>query len=379
MHVRPSGQAGWIGGPRWDVAFFFVPALLALGLAWLALDRPGLAIALWWAWIVLLDGPHLMATISRTWAYPQERARFARVHRRAWLTFAPGLMAWGIGALSGVLIPFDLFLLTTTLWSIHHNVRQHYGIMAIYQWHARQPGLWPRLDKWMLYGSMWGMFALFLIGHPFNRQLMGIPQSLWAQLGGLTQTLGGGAFAVLGVGYMGSILWRRLQGITIKPALFVLVPVVAVQALTYGWIGRLEPLLTPKHPEQAFLLVSFVMGLIHSAEYLGIVLVAQRRRAARRADDAQRRASALLSRPALHYAAMLAASALLYVALNAARGAAPGWNLNGEQSHVARLFMALYWGVFFHHYYVDQHIWRVSSDEELRAELGLSVHAQTQD
>lgn len=375
MHVRLPTRAGWIGGPRWDVAFFFMPALVALALAWSALERPWLAIALWWSWIVLLDGPHLLATISRTWAYRQERARFARVHRRAWLVFIPGLLAWAIGALTGVLWAFDLFLLTTTLWSIHHNVRQHYGIMSIYQWHARQPGRWSTLDKWTLYGSMWGLFGLFLIGHPFNRQIMNIPQERWAQLGALTQVLGA-AFALAGVGYLGSILWRALKKISIKPALFVLIPVVGVQALAYGWIGRLEPLMTPKHPEQAFLLVSFVMGLIHSVEYIGIVLVAQARRFARRATHEATPRLELLGRPGWHYLAMLGASALFYLALNAARGAAPGLAWFGEQSHVARLFMALYWGVFFHHYYVDQHIWRVRSDDELRLDLGL-VHAQS--
>mgnify|MGYP001573095527 CR=1 FL=1 len=47
-------------------------------------------------------------------------------------------------------------------------------------------------------------------------------------------------------------------------------------------------------------------------------------------------------------------------------------NFFPETSDAARLFMAFYWGIFFHHYYLDQKIWRFQADGALRRELGAS-------
>ena len=46
-------------------------------------------------------------------------------------------------------------------------------------------------------------------------------------------------------------------------------------------------------------------------------------------------------------------------------GLAPG-------STAAQVFLALYWGLFLHHYWLDQKIWRPSTDARLRTELGLA-------
>lgn len=358
-------QGGWIGpSAAWDLCFFFLPAPLALIVAGVALNHPALIWPLWWAWALLLDGPHLGATLSRTAADPQARARWTRLNLRALWVFAPGLLAWGASAWSGQAWPFMTFLLATTLWSIHHNIRQHYGLLAIYQWYAKPTARQRRVDQAMLYGGMWGLFALFLCGHPVNRRLMGLPQALDAPLTLLSQ---------LGAGLMGAMillyavaLWRRARrGLAIKPGLFVLGPVVVAQALSYGLIGGAEPALEFAHPEQAFLLVSLIMGTIHSAGYLGIVLSSAARRA-------ERVGGRLLGRPLWHYLLLAAGSLLLYGALNATRGAAPGLALLGVDSDASRLMLALYWGVFFHHYYVDQHIWRVSADLGLRQDLGLN-------
>jgi hypothetical protein len=57
--------------------------------------------------------------------------------------------------------------------------------------------------------------------------------------------------------------------------------------------------------------------------------------------------------------------------VNLARGVSPWASLTEPGSAGARLFLALYWGVFFHHYFLDQKIWRPHADRVVRAELGL--------
>jgi hypothetical protein len=62
-----------------------------------------------------------------------------------------------------------------------------------------------------------------------------------------------------------------------------------------------------------------------------------------------------------------------YVLLDAAKATHPGIELVEPGSGAAGVFLALYWGLFFHHYYLDQRIWRVRGDGALRRELGLDA------
>ena len=62
-----------------------------------------------------------------------------------------------------------------------------------------------------------------------------------------------------------------------------------------------------------------------------------------------------------------------YLAINAARGALPGISFFPRGGAVSDLFVVVYWGVFFHHYYIDQKIWHVREDKRLRFELGLEA------
>jgi hypothetical protein len=100
---------------------------------------------------------------------------------------------------------------------------------------------------------------------------------------------------------------------------------------------------------------------VHGLQYLGVVFAANRRREA---------AVSRRYRPLLVYAALVGASAL-YMLVNLARGASPWGALAAPGSLGASLFLAFYWGLFFHHYYLDQKIWRPHADRVVRAELGL--------
>ncbi len=346
-------QPGYIGGPRWDAFFFFGSALVAVVVGGLVLAAPAATAYVWLAWLALIDGPHLVATWTRA------PARLA-LRSLAWL--APGFVALALTEASGVAAPLDLYLLFATLWSFHHNVRQHYGILAIYERHARPSPEARRLDVGFLYAALWGSMGLFLVGHPGSRAVIGLPVALplWgrAALFGL-----GAAIAALVVGYGVVILVRAARGQPVRPALFALVPAVGVQGFALFVIARFEPLVAhPSDPESFFLAVAFVGGMVHGLQYLGVVLAANRRRAAGRG---------LGYRPLVVYGGLVAAS-LLYVVVNLGRGVAPVGGLFAADTTTARLFLVTYWGVFFHHYYIDQKIWRPHADATVRAELGLA-------
>lgn len=170
--------------------------------------------------------------------------------------------------------------------------------------------------------------------------------------------------------YAADILRRRNRGLSIRPPLFALAPVGGLAVLSVFLIGPHEPVYaSPINNEQLFLVVTLMGGIYHGVEYLGIAMLVERRR-----HEASGQAglwAGFARRPWLAYGAFVAGSAV-YVALNAARGQAPGWSLFAPEGGTAKFFLALYWGVFFHHYWLDQNIWRVQADPRLRQELLLT-------
>jgi hypothetical protein len=345
-----------IGGRVWDLGFFYGGAALAVAAGAVALAAPALVVPLWLLWLWLIDGPHLAATYTRTYLDARTRRERGALLAASLLWMAPGFVALAISRDA-----FQLYLALATLWSIHHNARQHYGILSILERHAGAPPAARRRDVWFLYAGVWGLFALFLFGHPASREALELPASLpaWAEgaLGALAAALG-----LMTLAYLVDIGLRARAGADVRPALFVLLPAVGVQAFALVVVARHEPLVAnPTDPEQTFLAVAFVGGIVHGLQYLGVVFAANRRREA---------AVSRRYRPLLVYAALVGASAL-YMLVNLARGASPWGALAAPGSLGASLFLAFYWGLFFHHYYLDQKIWRPHADRVVRAELGL--------
>jgi hypothetical protein len=124
-------ETGWIGGRRFDGFFFFGSSLLAGAAGLAVLAWPVLLLPLWAAWLLLLDGPHLLATFGRTYLDARERKERARLLVGSLLFFVPGLVAWGLLRLTGERAALDLFLGFATLWSFHHAVRQNYGLLSL--------------------------------------------------------------------------------------------------------------------------------------------------------------------------------------------------------------------------------------------------------
>lgn len=365
MDAIENRTRAWIVDARFDCVFFFGSALAALGAGALAVSLPALALPLWWLWLGLLDGPHFAATWARTYLDERERKRRGALLGYSLLWFVPGIVALIARRLSGSSAPFDLYLAFATLWSFHHFVRQHYGIMSVYAGFAHTGPRLRRFDGLFLHGALWTLFGLFLLAYPWNRAILGLPDELplWA-----SHAARGGAW-LLGLAVLAYAISIPLRK-AIKPALFVLVPAVATLAASFFVIGAFEPVVAnPTNPEQASFAVAIVGGTLHALQYLGIIFATNRRRYP--ATEPARLAVRLGQSPWLAYACFVTLS-LGYLVINAARGASPIGSLFAYDSDPARLFLAIYWGLSLHHYYIDQRIWHPRTDPALRYELGLS-------
>src|SRR5690348_3587571 len=119
---------GWIASARYDGAFFFGAAVLAVLAGVLVLVAPVLVVPVWWLWLGLVDGPHFAATWIRTYLDPNERRARRSLFLWSLVLWLPGFVALGLNHLLGSKAPFDAFLGIAALWGIHHAVRQHFGI-----------------------------------------------------------------------------------------------------------------------------------------------------------------------------------------------------------------------------------------------------------
>lgn len=360
---------GWIGGPRFDAFFFFGGGLLALAAGLLMLAAPWTVLPLWFAWIWLIEGPHLFGTWQRAYLDAGYRRQNKRMLASSLLWFVPGPLLLCVSWVSGQPGPFLLFLGLVAIWSFHHAIRQHHGIQAIYQRLGGVDAATRKRDSRLLHGILWMIFILFLLAHPLNRELFGLaPVKSTGAMAIIAVLAGALALAVLAWAGMLFMRWRR--GSALKAGVFGLVVAVGTSLFSFFVVGLREPLLTEAMTtEQFFMAATLVGGILHGVQYIGIVIATERRRAL--SGETESSLSARLGKaPLLAYAAMLTAS-VLYVVLNMARGAAPFWA--APSPFLTQLFLALYWGLFCHHFWLDQKIWKPSADARLRAELGLDA------
>jgi len=366
---QAAGELGWIGGARFDRVVFFGSSALAVLVGAVMLAVPASVVLLWWAWLLLLDGPHLLATWTRSYLDPVERRARGRLLWGSWLWLLPGPALWALGRGLGSTAPFTGFLAFATLWSWHHAVRQNYGLVAIYGRLAGATERQRRLDWWFVHGALWALFGLFVLMLPANRLITGLPAELPA-LARAAGFVGAGLLALAVGGYL-AVRLRGVSGRAARPVWFALLPVLGLYVFALFVVGAFEPLAPhPKNPEQVFLAVAVVGGIVHGVQYLGIVSVVNRRRHTSTSTGALVRW--LAARP-LQAWAIASLLSVAYLALNAARGTSPGIALLPASSAGAQLCLCLYWGLFFHHYYLDQKLWRPHSSAALRRELGVGA------
>jgi hypothetical protein len=370
MSATTAPSEAWIGSRRFDLLYFFGAAAFSIFLSLLFLFYPVTLVPAWWLWLWLGDGPHLWATYTRTYLDPQQRAKHQRLFRVSLLWFLPGIVAWAF-TLIGVRELFDLYLFAALLWSTHHGVRQDYGILSIYQRYAKADLATRSLDSKFLYVFFWGTAGLFWLMHPLGRQALLLPPKfpVWAE--GL---LWGAKISLLlfGLFYVIQTAQRFRTNNAPWPAFFLVCQLGAL-AFAYFVLGNFEPLYpNAVDPEQFFFAVTIVAGVLHASQYLAIVFIVNQRRH----QSGETWVARMSRRPRLLYLFFLGGSAL-YLLLLASRGNSPAVSFFALNSDTARFFLVMYWGLFFHHYYIDQKIWRPHLDPELRFELGLSPRETT--
>ena len=258
-------RAVWIHSPKRDLTFYIgspligwlYAGLILFGIISLAnpLEDPlftfrlgGLYIPLTLellvvaSWALLLDAPHIWATLGRTLFDPDEWRQRGAVLRRSFLFFAVGplaiLLPYAIGMVAarfgtsltethmgmGALAFFVFF----RLWAYHHVVRQHWGFFSLYKRKAADYQS-HRFDTWFFNLVFYLPLVIFLTG-PVYSQTPGFPDlglsyPLWHNI-----SLAAVLHPLAWVFYLGSIAaygavqirqWQQGQGLNISKLIYI--------------------------------------------------------------------------------------------------------------------------------------------------------------
>ena len=341
------------------------------------------------SWAILLDAPHLFATLARTVLDPEEwRIRGGTILLSfgffflgpATILIPYGFVAAGWAPAGAAPVGGLAFLVFFRLWAYYHVVRQHWGFLRLYV--RRNPeaedGLEARVDRvvfpalfylpigWYLTAPWYGETGMPPLG--FDAVVAGRSLGEWLHLPV------GTVWLAAALGYAG-FQWVRLR--RGKPRNLPKLLLLAGTAPLHG-AAFASPLL-----------VLFAVPLVtagHNLQYQRFVWDYGQRRY-RRGGRTRRSAAAWSFRnPVLYFALGLAFTLLFYrgpvpAAVSAAVAGAldglllplaglvagapgdGGGGLGGQIAGAALLGWAM------QHYYLDARIWRVSSDRRLRRVL----------
>jgi hypothetical protein len=416
--LAPRVRFCWILSPRKDLVFYIGSALAGwayLGLILWAVRRledplqdplatlelGGLAVPLTLellviaSWALILDAPHVWATLARTLFDPDEWQVRGREIRFSFVWFAVGpaaiLTPYLVAALGRPLglelAPGRLALGAVTffvffrLWAYYHVVRQHWGFFQLYKRKADDFG--PevdRIDYWFFNLTFYMPLVMFMTS-AFYATTPGFPDlGLRRPLMG-EWSIGSLVYPAAWTVYLGVLLvylahlWRRWRaGATLNGSkLMYMLPLIPLHFAAFS------------HP----ILAVFVVPLVtvgHNIQYHCIVYTYARNKYAAERRPAFNWARRLFSSFWAYAAAGLLFTLIFYKGpvIEWFKGVSSGrldnglFNALGMMAGVRdpaalglgeQVMAALIVGFAMQHYYLDSKIWRVRKDRQVRKYL----------
>jgi len=364
--ARAAGLT-WIIGRTADLTCLIGGALVAYGLLAAHLFFGVAAVTIYAMWVLVIDGPHVFATLSRTYLDPGERATHARLLRWSLSFFALGPASVGLSVLAGRRLPYDLFLMLCTLWAYWHVVRQHYGVMVLYKKKAGDTARADeRVDNIALHVGLLAPIIAFALNHWRTLAMVGMEAPpAWARV------VSAGAWscfaaAIVALAVRQVARLRRGLSLNVTKLLF-LAATLSLSAVLFS-----PPVAARIEYEAVFPIVTS----FHNIQYLAIVWFFHQNR--RRSPERRQRAVPLFARSLwVFLGAGLVFTVGYRVLLGCLFSAWPGCDMGAEEMAlpagltVSDLGVGFLWGFALHHYYLDQKIWHVRHDVALSHDLRL--------
>ena len=332
LDVRPL-RSRWIISRGQDLTWFIGSAAISyLALGLMSVGFPITLIYL--IWLVGVDGPHVVATVTRTYFDTEERKRLGWF---LWiivpLMLGGPLMVWAGQA--------SLFYLFAVCWQHYHIAKQHFGFVML--WKAKNKERDPldlKLDRWFVLTSTILPLTLFVV----RTRLMDWRSAQWI----------GGAALVVYLGFTGVYIWRQVQKHRAHlpmntPKLLLLSVLVPLQWMAFLDAASLGP--------DGIIRAGIALGLFHSFQYHRLLWFHNRNRYST-PDAAERHGLAALFAKDFGYYLFLAIGLYILLAI-----------VPQAMFPAVEWIKAAIWGIPFTHYMLDSKIWRVRGNKELAAAL----------
>lgn len=342
------------------------------------------------SWALLIDAPHVWATLARTFLDPDEWRGRRRVLLTSLALFALGPIAvFGPYALGMVvsLTPAamaagsSVFFVFFRLWAYYHVVRQHWGFLVLYK---RRNDDWSdpvenRADFWFFNVALYLPLLMF-IASPWYAST-GMPELGFRvpvfgaySIGSLVYPVAVVAYPVALACYGWFQLTRYRRGRARNgPKLLLLAAIVPLHVVVF-----VDPLLA--------LFVVPVVTVGHNLQYHRVVWSFGRNKYLHRRDPTFRFARAAFRSVPVYLVLGLGFTFLLYQGpwVRFVKGmlarVIDGWILPGigmvagvpldeTPGLGAQVAATLFLGWAMQHYYLDAHIWRVRSDPAVEANI----------
>jgi len=363
------GAPAWIIGRTADLTCLIGGALVAYGFLAAHLVFGVAAVTIYMLWVLAIDGPHVFATLSRTYLDGRERAAHGALLRWSLCFFALGPFAVAASAAVGGRLPYDLFLTFCSAWAYWHVVRQHYGVMVLYKKKAQDTALADdRVDSLALYAGLLAPIVSFVLHNGRTLAMIGLDAPPpWAQQASLAAW---GVFAAALLALAARQLACLRAGVRINwTKLLFLAAAISVSAVLFS-----APVAARIQYEAVFPIVTS----FHNVQYLAIVWFFHQNR--RAAPERRRRVAPLIVRSLwIYLAAGLIFTIAYRVLLGCVFSAWPGCDVGMQNVAlpagltVSDLGVGFLWGFALHHYYLDQKIWHVRRDPAVSRDLRLDA------
>jgi hypothetical protein len=369
-----SKESSWIVSPRYDLTFFILSTLSSYLILYLHFGLGVSALLLWWIWIVFFDGPHIFATLTRTYFDREEWRVRGRLLKWSLLIFAIPIVVVVADDLTQTETFLAIFVLVFTLYQWWHIVRQHYGFMVLYQKRNGEPsGRGNSVDFWFFHLIMYvPYFSIVAQNETVSNNLPFLAGNLIV-MSSLPMTLNVASF-VLVAGYIcyTAYLWSKGKVVN-KPKLLLLSAVIPLPLIvSMSSLASIAP----------YILLAAATTIYHNIQYQGIVWYYAGNRYRRKQKEQEKKVdfglATKLTRSFLGY--YLAAILFTIIYRYTLWGSSDSLNLpfvfklkeffdfsGGEAIKELAAMFAM--AIALHHFYLDQKIWKVSSDKRLQDNL----------
>ena len=334
--IRPL-NANWIISQREDLTWFIGSGLI--GYFVIALMVAGFPVQpIYILWMFGIDGPHVLATVTRTYFDKQERSRL-------------GMWLW-------VLIPFSLigpfavslgytslFYLFAICWQHFHIVKQHFGFVMLYKAKNADRDPWDfKLDRYYLLASLVLPLALFVVN---TQEWIG----KWAAVQFMAS-----AAVCLYLGFAAYFFWFQLQKYragkpTNGPKMLLLALVVPLQWIAFRYASQFGA--------EGIIRAGIPLGMFHSLQYHRLLWFHNKNRYLENEEAEEKHGfAATLAKGGLGVYLLVAIGLNLFIAF-----------VPVMIGQAVELIKAAVWGFAFTHYVLDARIWHVRNDKGLARAL----------